>query len=117
MKIFPILIVAGGLHLLFLLLELFPWSWPIAARRASEKVPAFSAEQKLLVKSIVQNAGIYNGIVAGGLFFAACAGSSDVARVMLLGAAAAGTFGALTLKKPYLPAIQALVGITGLFFL
>ena len=117
MKIFVILIVAGGLHLGFLLCELFPWSWPIVACLASKKVPAFGPEQKRLVKSIVQNAGIYNGIVAGGLFFAAFAGSSDVARVMLLGAAAAGTFGALTLKPPYLPAIQALVGVTGLFFL
>jgi putative membrane protein len=114
MKLF--LIAAGLLHLSFMLLELFPWSWPLVARRSSKKLPPFNPEQQHLVKVIVQNAGIYNGIVAGGLFFAAFAGSSatDVARVMLIGAAVAGTFGALTLKPPYVPAIQALVGIVGL---
>jgi len=112
------LIVAGLLHVFFLLAELFPWHWPLLASGVSKGVE-FSKEQKLLVKAIVQNAGIYNGIVAGGLFFAAYAGSSasDVARVMLAGAAVAGIFGALTLKPPYLPAIQALMGVAGLYFL
>jgi putative membrane protein len=111
------LVAAGLLHLLFMILELFPWSWPVVARRASRNVPHFTPEQRHLVRFIVQNAGIYNGIVAGGLFFATFAGSSatHVAQVMLVGAAVAGTFGALTLKPPYLPALQALVGVVGFF--
>jgi putative membrane protein len=109
------LIAAGLLHLSFMLLELVPWKWPLAIRWTSSNLPSFTPEQQHFVRGIVQNAGIYNGIVAGGLFFAAYAGTSaaDVARVLLIGAAAAGTFGALTLKSPYLPALQALVGAIG----
>jgi uncharacterized membrane protein len=67
---------------------------------------------------IVHNAGSYNGIVCGGLFWAAFGGSQchDVARVMLLGAAAAGIFGTATLKSPA-TALQVLVGKAGLFMI
>lgn len=98
-----------------MLLELCPWSLPTALRLSSKKLPdPFTREQQQLVASIVHNAAIYNGIVAGGLFFAAYAGQSatDVARVMLIGAAVAGIFGTVTLKS-LVPALQAAVGIVG----
>lgn len=116
------LIAAALLHLLFMLGELFPWSLPFALRRASEKLPKlpsgeiFTGAQQNLVAAVVHNAGIYNGIIAGGLFWAACSGHStpDLARVMLMGAAVAGIFGTVTLKS--IPtAVQAAVGIIGLF--
>jgi uncharacterized membrane protein len=114
MKLFLVAVVAGLLHLSFMLLELIPWKWPLAFQLTSHGLN-FTQEQKHYVSSVVQNAGIYNGIVAGGLFFAAYAGASatDVARVLLIGAAVAGLFGALTLRQPYLPALQALVGTIG----
>lgn len=51
----------------------------------SEKLPegqGFKAPQQKLVATIVHNAGIYNGILAGGLLWAAYAGfpANDVAR-------------------------------------
>lgn len=63
----------------------------------------------------MHNAGIYNGILAGGLFWAAYAGlaATDVALVMLVGAVVAGIFGTATLKSPA-TALQAAVGIIGL---
>ena len=117
------LVVAALIHVAFMLAELFPWRIPLLLGFASKKLPVLNAKgdrftdlQLPLVAAIVHNAGIYNGIVAGGLVWAAISGSplDDVARVMLCGAAVAGVFGAVTLKNP-VPLVQALVGIVGLF--
>ena len=113
------LIGVAGLHLLFMTAELFPWSLPVLLRVVSKKLPAgepFTVAQRKLVATVVHNAGIYNGIVAGGLLWAAFGGdsASGVARVMLMGAAVAGVFGTVTLKSP-VTAVQAMVGIIGLF--
>jgi uncharacterized membrane protein len=104
---------AGVLHAGFMIGELFPWPFPFVFKKASEKLPAdqsFSKEQREMVAAVVHNAGIYNAIVAGGLFYAAFAGESslDVARVMLVGAIAAGIFGAITLRS-VVPAFQGVV--------
>jgi putative membrane protein len=115
------LLAVAALHALFMIFELFPWELPVLLRLLSEnkkllKGPAFTEDQRKLVARIVQNAGVYNGIVAGGLFWAAYAGQSatDVARILLIGAAVAGVFGAVTLKSA-VPAVQALAGVIGLF--
>jgi hypothetical protein len=123
--------VAAALHAFFMVAELFPWSFPFLLKLASRKLPAdprfvdpgfpdakFTKEQRETVIAIVHNAAIYNGILCGGLLWAASAGSQghDVARVMLLGATAAGIFGAVTLKNP-VPALQAAVGIAGLLII
>jgi uncharacterized membrane protein len=112
------LIGAAALHIFFMIAELFPWSAPALLRIASKRLPSsesFTSAQQKLVATIVHNAGIYNGIVAGGLLWAAFGGDSaiDVARVMLMGAAIAGAFGTATLKSP-VTAVQAAVGIVGL---
>ncbi|HXP83592.1 MAG TPA: DUF1304 family protein [Bryobacteraceae bacterium] len=111
----------AGLHALFMLAELFPWSLPLLLRIASKTLPEgepFQPAQQNLVSGIVHNAGIYNGIVAGGLFWAALGGDSSlaVARVMLIGATAAGVFGTVTLKSP-VSAFQGAVAIIGLILL
>jgi putative membrane protein len=122
------LIVAALLHLSFMIGELYPWSVPVSLKVASktlEKFPLdepltkaqkdrFDAQQELSA-TIVHNAGIYNGILAGGLFWAAYAGlaATDVALVILVGAVVAGIFGTATLKSPA-TALQAAVGIVGL---
>lgn len=124
------LIVVAAVHVLFAVCELFPWSSPLLLGVVSKKLPdlpgdvrdtvgrKWSALQKPLVATIVHNAGIYNGIVAGGLTWAAVAGDAgrDVARVMLAGATAAGIFGTATLRSP-VTAVQAVLGIAGLFLL
>ena len=121
------LIAAAALHAFFMVAELFPWSFPFLLKQASRKLPPvdakfpddrFSEEQREIVIAIVHNAAIYNGIICGGLLWAAFVGNQghDVARVMLMGAAAAGIFGAVTLKNP-VPALQAAVGIAGLFII
>jgi hypothetical protein len=111
------LVGVGALHALFAVCELLPWSFPILLRVLSRKLPGgqeWTAAQRPLVATIVHNAAVYNAILAGGLFWAAGAGdpARDVARVLLVGAAAAGIFGTATLKSP-LTALQALLGIVG----
>ena len=115
------LIGVGLLHVLFMLAELFPWRLPALRRIASKRLPKdepFTSAQQALVATIVHNAGIYNGIVAGGLLWAGFRepSANEVARVMLSGAYAAGIFGTATLKSP-VTALQAVVGVIGWFLL
>ena len=113
------LAMAATLHAAFMAVELYHWDHPFVLNLVSEKlkkgIPPIGPQLDLLT-TVVHNAGIYNGIVAGGLFWAASGKASlDVARVMLMGAVAAGIFGAVTIHWP--TGIQAVVGITGLFLL
>jgi putative membrane protein len=124
------LIVVATVHALFMICELFPWRSPLLLTMVSKKLPdlpgdghepqprKWSQQQQPLVATIVQNAGVYNGILAGGLLWAAMAGdpARDVARVLLAGAAVAGIFGTATLKSP-VTAIQAILGVVGLLML
>ena len=115
------LLAVALLHTGFMLLELFPWESPFLLGLASKKLPAadaFTPRQRNLVATIVRNAGIYNGILAAGLAWAALNGESahDVARVLLAGAAVAGLFGTVTMKS--VPtAVQAALGIIGLLII
>jgi uncharacterized membrane protein len=109
------------LHAVFMALELFPWRTPflldLMNRKRLHDEP-FTTNQRDLVATIVHNAGIYNSILAAGLFWAALAGESanDVARVLLAGAAVAGLFGTVTMRS--VPtAVQAVLGIIGLLII
>jgi len=113
-----VLIGAALLHAFFLLAEFFPWQLPSLLRIASKNLPKderFTHAQQTLVVTIVHNAGIYNGILAGGFFWAALRGdlATDLALVMLLGAFVAGAFGTATMKSP-MTAVQAGIGLVGL---
>jgi len=114
-----VLYLAVVVHAAFMLAELFPFPTPLLLKVVGEKwCPGqpFLGKQHDLVANIVRNAGIYNGIVAGGLLWAALSGNltGDLARAMLTGALVAGLFGAITLKT-WIPLIQAAFGIVGLF--
>lgn len=115
-----LLFAIAAFHVILAVCEIFPWSYPVLLRVASKKLPTgsdgrqWNEPQQRLVATIVQNAGIYNAILAGGLLWAAFAGDSsrDFARVLLVGVTFAGVFGSATLRNP-VPAIQALLGIIG----
>ncbi len=106
------------LHLGFMLAELLPWRISFVLQKTLDKLPKepLSPNQVELVANVVKNAGVYNGIVAGGLFYCAYAGDLGAARVLLIGVVAAGIFGAFTLKSA-IPAVQALLGLFGYFWL
>jgi len=115
------LLAVALLHAVFMLLEMFPWESPFLLGLLSKKLhagEAFTPQQRELVATIVHNAGIYNGILAVGLVWAALTGESahDVARVLLAGAAVAGIFGTVTMRS--VPtAVQGVLGIIGLLIL
>lgn len=107
------------LHAVFMALELFPWGTPFLLDLVSKKLPddePFTTHQRGLVATIVHNAGIYNGVFAAGLFWAALSGENDVARVLLAGAAVAGIFGTVTMRSAA-TAVQAVLGIIGLLII
>ena len=119
----------AALHALFMVGELFPWSSPKLLQKLSERLPGglgkeipegqkWTKSQHAFVATIVQNAGIYNAILAGGLLWAALPEEPirDVARVLLVGAVVDGVFGTATLKS-WLTALQAFLGIVGLAWL
>jgi hypothetical protein len=116
------LIGVAAFHVLFMIAELFLWPLQVLLRLVSRKLPkveAFTDSQQKLVTTIVYNAGIYIGIAAGGLFWAAFGGNSasGVASVMITGAAFAGLFGTATLKSPVTAVQAVVVGIIGLIVL
>ncbi len=92
----------GVLHLVFMVGELYPWEHPWIMVRVLEKWPQqlnLSDSGTHFVALVVHNAGIYNGIVAAGLFAAASAGpvAFPVQIALLAGGVVAGLFGAKTL--------------------
>jgi uncharacterized membrane protein len=107
----------GVLHVLFMLGELFPWNRPIIMgvvlgkwRRPLNLGP----NETQLLSSVVHNAGIYNGIVASGLFATFWLGPSAflIQVVLLTGGIVAGLFGAATLTRGTIA--QALLGAIAL---
>jgi uncharacterized membrane protein len=92
----------GILHVVFMVGEFFPWGRPKIMVRVLEKWPQqlnLSANETHFVAMVVHNAGIYNGIVAVGLFASIYGGASTfpVQVALVAGGVVAGIFGAKTL--------------------
>lgn len=103
----------GLLHLVFMIGELLPWHAPKIMKVVLGKWPrqlALSENDRHLVATIVHNAGVYNGIVAAGLFATLWAGPAAyvVQMTLLAGGIVAGLFGAATLSKATI--LQAAAG-------
>ncbi|MBZ5654312.1 MAG: DUF1304 family protein [Acidobacteriia bacterium] len=105
------------LHVLFMLGELVRWESPFIMTLVLQKWPhklELSADESHFVSMVVHNAGIYNGIVASGLFVAAALGRDafPVQVALLTGGIVAGLFGAKTLTKATIA--QAILGAIAL---
>jgi uncharacterized membrane protein len=78
----------GLLHVLFMFGEMFPWGRPKILKTVLKKWPRpldLSTNDQHLVAMIVHNAGVYNGIVAAGLFASAWVGpNAFYAQIALL---------------------------------
>ena len=88
----------GILHTLFMVGELYPWESPLIMAVVLKKWPDpldLSPNDSHFVSLVVHNAGIYNGIVAVGLFVAASLGRQalPVQVALLAGGIVAGLFG------------------------
>jgi len=119
------IIVVALLHAAFAFCEMYPWSNPILLTLVTKRLPVesgdddvtkhkFSARHQPIVATIVHNAGVYNAILAAGLFWAAFRGEhgNEIALVLFIGAAVAGAFGTATLQSPA-TALQGILGIVG----
>ena len=131
-----VLVAAVGLHAAFMLAELLPLRLPALLvvvsghmkpevdtnlawdAKVEDARQRWTDDQRPLVATIVRNAGIYNGVFAGGLLWVLWAGGlampgpRAVSRVLFAGIAVAGAFGALTLgSSPTV--VQAIVGVIG----
>jgi Protein of unknown function (DUF1304) len=107
----------GVLHAGFMIGELFPWECPLIMAFVLRRWPRqldLSVNDRHFVSMVVHNAGIYNGIVAVGLFVAASVGPDafHVQVALLTGGVVAGLFGAATLTKATI--VQAVFGAIAL---
>lgn len=107
----------GLLHLIFMAGELLPWGNPKIMQVVLRKWPRaldLSDNDRHLAAMIVHNAGIYNGIVAAGLFASLWSGpATHVVQINLLaGGIVAGLVGAATLSKATI--LQAVAGAVAL---
>jgi len=107
----------GVLHVFFMLGELIKWERPLVMDLVLKKWPQplnLSPGQSHFVSNVVHNAGIYNGIVAGGLFASASLGPNafPVQVALLTGGIVAGLFGAATLTRATV--LQAIAGVVAL---
>jgi len=109
----------GILHSGLMAGELFRWCRPfILGIVLDQRQPIFadmSSKEYCFLTSVVHNAGVYNGIVAAGLFATLWAGPSalPVQVALLSGGIVAGVFGAATLAPATI--VQAVLGAIALF--
>jgi uncharacterized membrane protein len=114
-----VLILIGAVHLYLMYREMVPTAGPALLSGLIDKRLAgqtFTPDQKKFVANIVRNAGVYNGIVAATLFWAAYTQEREVTRVLLTGIMVAGVFGARTLSPlAWCQAGAGLIGIVALY--
>jgi putative membrane protein len=94
----------AGLHVYFLVLEMFLWDKPFGLRTFR-----MTPERAAATKSLAANQGLYNGFLAAGLVWGAVSAGAAVELFFLGCVVVAGVFGAATASRKIL-FIQALPG-------
>jgi putative membrane protein len=91
-----LVLIVAGLHLYFLVLEMFLWTKPIGL-----KTFHMTPNQADATKVLAANQGLYNGFLAAGLLFSLFLGSPGVAvRIFFLSCVVvAGIYGAFSVNK------------------
>jgi putative membrane protein len=101
-------LLVGLLHIGFMVLEMFLWATPTGL-----KIFKMTAAQAEATKVLAMNQGLYNGLLAAGLFYAYFTGDYDLATVFFVFVAIVGVFGAVT-ASPTIFFLQALPAIIAL---
>ena len=101
--------LVGLLHVGFMILEMFLWDGPVGRR-----IFAMTPEQSATTAVLAANQGLYNGLIAAGLFWGAMSGRRDLKIFFLVCVILAGVFGAMSAKVTILftqaaPALLALL--------
>lgn len=97
------------MHIGFMILESFLWTKPIGL-----KIFAMRPEAAEATKVLAMNQGVYNGFLAAGLIWGACAQDYKITMFFLVCVMIAGLVGGLTASKSiifvqFLPAMAALI--------
>ena len=93
--------LVGLAHVGFMILEMFLWNTP-----TGQRIFALTPEQSAATAVLAANQGLYNGLIAAGLFWAAASGRRDLSVFFLVCVIMAGLFGGLT-AKPTIVLFQA----------
>ncbi len=97
------------IHIWILVLEMFLWTKPIGM-----KAFRMSAQRAQETAVLAANQGIYNGVLAAGLFFGIYQQSLEIKAFFLISVAIVGIFGAMTASKKiiYVQTLPALLALT-----
>ncbi|MCV2348207.1 DUF1304 domain-containing protein [Paucibacter sp. Y2R2-4] len=105
-----LLALVAGLHLYFLVLEMFLWTKPLG-RKVFGLTPEFAQASKVLAA----NQGLYNGFLSAGLFWSLSQGATGVPnQLFFLGCVVvAGVYGAATVSRKilFVQALPAALGV------
>ena len=105
-----LILLVAVVHVGFLVLEMFFWDHPVG-RKIFAMTPEVSASSAVLAA----NQGLYNGLLAAGLLWAAWSDRRDLKFFFLGCVVVAGVFGGLTAKTTIL-FTQALPAAVALLF-
>lgn len=105
--------VVAGLHMVFLILEMFLWKKPLG-----RQVFGLKREFAEQTAAMAANQGLYNGFLAAGLVWGLFSRqpSNDITVFFLVCVIVAGIYGAVTVKHTIL-FVQALPGAIALLLL
>lgn len=108
-----LILLVALLHLYFLVLEMFLWTWPIGLKTFRN-----TPEKAELTRVLAANQGLYNGFLVAGLLWAVMTAQREVALFFLACVVVAGVFGAATVSRRifYVQAVPALAAIAALWF-
>jgi putative membrane protein len=108
-------ILVAGLHIYFLILEMFLWTTPFGL-----KTFKMTPNQADATKVLAANQGLYNGFLAAGLLFSLFLGSPGVIvqGFFLLCVVIAGIYGAATVNRRifFIQSLPALLALLTLIF-
>lgn len=107
--------IVAGLHIYFMILEMFFWTRPLGMKIFRLK-PDFAQASKMLA----MNQGLYNGFLAAGLIWGLLADNNAdaILNFFLICIFLAGVMGAMTanMKILYIQALPALLALLALGF-
>ena len=91
-------------HIGFLVLEMFLWDKPLGKR-----ITGYSDQLAQVTRILAANQGLYNGFLAAGLFWSLAPSvyANDLRSFFLCCVIIAGAYGAWSLKRPMIAAVQS----------
>ena len=109
-----VIVIAGLLHVFFLILEMFLWTKPLGLKTFRN-----TPEKAEITKVLAANQGLYNGFLAAGLFWGVLlgAGGFGVKVFFLSCVVIAGVYGAISVSKRilYIQSAPAALGLALVF--